>query len=96
MHTTELERQRSALQDEVTGLQIEVKDLTEKLGIQEISYTELKTTWELANQQFIAFEEQCRTKISSLEQELAQCAAQRKLVQCSKTTPLCLNICGNL
>ncbi|KAL5477099.1 hypothetical protein EMCRGX_G023844 [Ephydatia muelleri] len=71
MHTKELERQRTALQDEVAKLQNDKHGLEEKLDIQEISYAELKTTWELANQHFIAFEEQCRTKISSLEQQLA-------------------------
>ena len=72
MHTKELERQRSALQDEVAKLQSERHQLEEKLELQEISYTELKTTWELANQHFIAFEEQSRTKISSLEHQLAE------------------------
>lgn len=78
MHTKELERQRTLLQDEVTKLQNEMKTLKEKLEIEEISYSELKTTWELANQQFIAFDEQCRTKISSLEQELARAVAAAK------------------
>ena len=78
MHTKELERLRTALQDEVGKLQNDKHELEEKLEIQEISYAELKATWELANQHFIAFKEQCRTKISSLEQQLA--SAESRLV----------------
>ena len=92
MHTKALERQRTALQDENAKLQSEMADIKEQLEMQGISYTELKRTWELANQHFLEFQDQCRTKISDLEQELARstmAAQQTKLVLMKSWNCLC-------